>query len=204
MKSFDRLILALRRLPGIGPKQAERLAIHLLRAPAAEAESLVDAVREARSRMRLCASCMNYSESECCSLCEDPSRDKALVCVVEQPADVAAIERSRSFHGIYHVLHGQISPLAGIGPESLKIKELIHKVKLGKVSEVILATDPDTEGEMTALYLGSALKDMSVRVTRIAHGVPMGGDLDYLDEQTLACALNSRREVTPDEIREHT
>jgi len=196
MKSFDRLAAALKRLPGVGPKQAERLAVHLLRAPAAEAEALAQSIREARARVRPCSVCLNYTESERCSLCDDATRDSSVLCVVEQPADVTAIERSRSFRGLYHVLHGQISPLHGFGPESLRVAELLVRVRAGSgVSEVILATDPDTEGEATALYLAAALKVHPIKITRIAQGVPMGGDLDYLDEQTLSCAVKSRREV---------
>ena len=195
MKAFDRLVQALRRLPGVGPKQAERLAIHIIRSPVTEAEALSEAIREAKSRVRSCAVCMNYSETERCALCEDPGRDRGIICVVEQPADVTALERSRAFKGLYHVLHGQIAPLSGVGPEALRIGELLARLKDGGVREVILATDPDTEGEATALYLHQLLKAYPLKVTRIAQGVPLGGDLDYLDEQTLSCALNSRREI---------
>jgi len=195
VKSFERLVQALRRLPGVGPKQAERLAIHLIRSPVTESEALADSIREAKSRVRTCSVCMNYTEAERCGLCEDPARDRGLICVVEQPADVGALERSRAFKGLYHVLHGQIAPLSGIGPDSLRIGELLARVKAGGVREVILATDPDTEGEATALFLHGLLKAHPVKVTRIAQGVPLGGDLDYLDEQTLSCALNSRREI---------
>lgn len=197
MKSLDRLVAALRRLPGIGPKQAERLAIHLLRVPAAEGEALAQAIREAKARVRTCSSCLDYTEAERCSLCEDPGRDRAILCVVEQPADVTAIERSRSFRGLYHVLHGQLSPLHGVGPDALRVAELVERARGAGVREVILATDPDTEGEATALYLASVLRSLPLKVTRIAQGVPLGGDLDYMDEQTLSCALNSRREVNP-------
>lgn len=194
MKAFEKLVAALKRLPGVGPKQAERLAVHLLRAPAAESEALAGAIREARSRVRPCATCLNYTEAERCVLCEDPGRDGGLICVVEQPADVAAFERSRGFKGLYHVLHGQLDPLRGAGPEALRLGELLGRARAG-AREVILATDPDTEGEMTALYLASLLKELPVKVTRIAQGVPMGGDLDYMDERTLSCALESRREM---------
>ncbi|MFA6030375.1 MAG: recombination mediator RecR [Elusimicrobiota bacterium] len=195
MKSFDRLVGALRRLPGVGPKQAERLAIHVIRSPLSEVEALSDALREAKSRVHACADCMNYTENERCALCEDPARDRSILCVVEQPADVTALERSRSFAGLYHVLHGQLAPLSGIGPESLRVAELIDRVKAGGVREVILATDPDTEGEATALYLRQLLKPFPVKVSRIAQGVPLGGDLDYMDEGTLSHALVSRREL---------
>lgn len=196
MKAFDKLVQSLRRLPGIGPKQAERLAVHLVRAPASEAEALAEALREARGRVRTCAECLNFTEREVCELCADPGRDRRLFCVVEQPADVAAIERSRSFRGLYHVLHGRFAPGRGAGPGSIRSGELLARVRRpgAAVAEVILATDTDTEGEATALYLASLLKGL-VRVTRIAQGVPLGGDIDYLDEQTLTCAISGRREV---------
>jgi len=195
MKGFERLIAALRRLPGVGPKQAERYAIHFLRAPRAEVEGLVEALREAKTTVRLCARCGDFTDREVCRLCSDPERDASLICVVEEPQDVAALERSRAFKGLYHVLHGALSPLDGVGPERIKARELVERVKAGGVREVVIATDPDTEGEATALYLGQLLKPLSVKVTRIAHGVPLGGDLDYLDERTLSHALSGRREL---------
>lgn len=196
MKSFEKLVAALRRLPGIGPKQAERLAIHLLRAPTAESEALAAAMREAKSRIRTCSVCLNYTEGELCRLCSDPGRDRSLVCVVEQPTDVAAVERSRSFGGLYHVLHGRLAPLHGAGPEALRTGELEARIKAGGIVEVILATDPDTEGEATALWLAQLLKPYAVRLTRLAQGVPLGGHLDYLDEQTVSCAVKARREFS--------
>ena len=197
MKSVDRLISALKRLPGVGPKQAERLSLHLLRAPRAEAENLVEALLEAKDAMRFCASCGDFTDRELCGLCGDPARDQSLLCVVEEPQDVTAFERSRAFKGLYHVLHGSLSPLEGIGPERIKVRELLERLRSapGVVHEVVIATDPDTEGEATALYLGQVLKPFAVKVTRIAHGVPMGGDLDYMDERTLSCALIGRREL---------
>lgn len=195
MKAFERLTSALKRLPGVGPKQAERFAIHLLRAPRTEVEGLVDALREAKAAMRLCARCGDFTDREVCRVCSDPARDAGVVCVVEETQDLAAIERSRSFNGLYHVLHGSLSPLDGVGPDRIKAKELVERVRAGGVREVVLATDPDTEGEATALYLAQILKPYSVKVTRIAHGVPLGGDLDYLDERTLSYALSGRREV---------
>ena len=197
MKTVDRLISALKRLPGVGPKQAERLSLHLLRAPRAEAENLVEALLEAKDAMRLCARCGDFTDGELCALCGDPARDQSLLCVVEEPQDVAAFERSRAFKGLYHVLHGSLSPLDGIGPERIKVRELLERLKSepGAVREVVIATDPDTEGEATALYLGQVLKPFAVKVTRIAHGVPMGGDLDYMDERTLSHALTGRREL---------
>lgn len=197
MRSVDRLVSALKRLPGVGPKQAERLSLHLLRAPRAEAENLASALLEAKDAMRLCARCGDFTEKDLCSLCGDPARDQSLLCVVEEPQDVAAFERSRAFKGLYHVLHGSLSPLDGIGPERIKVRELLERLKSapGVVREVVVATDPDTEGEATALYLGQILKPFAVKVTRIAHGVPMGGDLDYMDERTLSHALTGRREL---------
>lgn len=196
MKTLDKLTLALRRLPGIGPKQAERAALHLLRASRMEAESLVAALREARERVRPCSVCCDYAEGPLCSLCADPARDGSLLCVVEEPADVAAIERSRGYSGRYHVLHGSLSPLDGVGPESLRVGELVARLRRpgSPVREIILALDPDTEGEATALYLARSLKEFPVKVTRIALGVPLGGDLDYVDERTLSSALSGRRD----------
>ena len=197
VKSLDRLAGCLRRFPGVGPKQAERLALHLLRAPASDIEGLTASLREARERVRACGVCWNYCEEAVCPICADPSRETAVLCVVEEPADVSAIERSRSFRGRYHVLHGALSPLDGIGPESLRIRELLDRIAgaAGSVSEVVIATDPDAEGDATALYLGAALKMHRVRVTRIAMGVPMGGDIDYADERTLQSALAGRRDL---------
>jgi len=199
MKSFQRLVAALKRLPGIGPKQAERLAIFLLRSPASESESLAAALREAKASVRPCSRCWDFAEGELCRTCADPGRDQGLLCVVEEPQDVAAIERSRGYQGLYHVLHGSLSPLEGVGPENLRVRELLERLSRGQgaIREVILATDPDTEGEATALYLAQLLKGFSVKTTRIAHGVPLGGDLDYIDERTLSQALAGRRAFSP-------
>lgn len=196
MKSLEKLKISLRRLPGIGPKQAERIAWHFLRSPEPETQALIASLLEAKERVRSCSVCANYAESEICPLCEDPGRDDGLLCVVEDPADVTAIERSRGYRGRYHVLHGTISPLDGVGPQALRAQALIERLKASssRTSEVILATDPDTEGEATALYLLQALKPLPVKVTRIALGVPMGGDLDYVDERTLSSAMAGRRE----------
>lgn len=194
MKSFERLIGALKRLPGVGPKQAERFALHLLRAPRTEVEGLVEALREAKATMRLCAKCGDFTDREVCRVCSDPGRDVTTLCVVEEPQDVAALERSRAFKGLYHVLHGSLSPLDGHGPDRIRAKELFDRVRAGGVREVVIATDPDTEGEATALYLAQQLHTLSVKTTRIAHGVPMGGDLDYIDERTLSHALTGRRD----------
>jgi recombination protein RecR len=197
VKSVERLIAALKRLPGIGPKQAERLTIHLLRSPRTEVENLVEALREAKAAMRFCARCGDFTDKELCRICSDPARDQSAVCVVEEPQDVAALERTRAFRGLYHVLHGSLSPLDGIGPDRIKIRELVERVRAssGAIKEVVIATDPDTEGEATAIFIGQQLKAMPVMVTRIAHGVPLGGDLDYIDERTLSHALSGRREL---------
>lgn len=196
MKSLQKLAAALKRLPGIGPKQAERLAIYLLRAPVTEVETLVASLREAKAAIHPCPQCWDFTDRELCRICSDEGRSRGLLCVVEEPQDVTAIERS-GFEGLYHVLHGALSPLDGIGPDRLRVRELIDRVKNsgGSISEVILATDPDTEGEATAIYLSQLLKPLGAKVSRIAHGVPMGGDLDYIDERTLSHALAGRREV---------
>lgn len=197
MKNWDRLVGALKKLPGIGPKQAERLALHLIRASPDEVEGLLGAVREAKAAIRPCRRCFDYTDRDLCRICADPGRDQAILCVVEAPQDAAAIERTRGYKGLYHVLHGAISPLDGIGPETLRVRELVERVREGRgvINEVILATDPDTEGEATALYIAGLLRDLgAVKVSRIAHGVPMGGDLDYIDERTLSQAMSGRRE----------
>jgi len=191
------MIGALKRLPGIGPKQAERLALHLIRASADDVEGLLAAVREAKAAIRPCCRCFDYTDRELCRICADPGRDQRLLCVVEDPQDAAAIERTRDYKGVYHVLHGAISPLDGVGPEVLRVRELVERVRSGRgvINEVILATDPDTEGEATALYVAGLLRELgTVKVSRIAHGVPLGGDLDYIDERTLSQAMSWRRE----------
>lgn len=200
MKSFQKLMASLKRLPGIGPKQAERLAIFLLRSPDFETEGLIAALREAKSSIRFCSQCWDFTDRPVCRLCADPARDKTLVCVVEEPQDVVAIERSRGYAGLYHVLHGALSPLDGVGPEMLRVKELLARLQAAqpRVAEVVLATDPDAEGETTALYLSQQLKSFpGLKLTRIAHGVPLGGDLDYIDERTLSHALAGRRAFSP-------
>lgn len=198
MNTFQKLAAGLKRLPGVGPKQSERLAMHLLRCPASEAEGLIAALRQARAATRPCRQCWDLTEGELCRTCSDPGRDRSLICVVEETQDVAALERSRSYRGLYHVLQGALSPLDGVGPEMLRVKELLERLGKagGAVSEVILATDPDTEGEATALYLSQLLKPFAgLKTSRIAHGVPLGGDLDYLDERTLSHAMSGRREI---------
>ncbi len=187
------LIAELERLPGIGPKSAQRLAYHLLRVPAAETDRLAQAILAAKSKLRFCASCQNVSETEKCEICRDPRRDERTICVVAEPRDIAAIERLHEFKGRFHVLHGLMSPMDGIGPEQLRIKELLGRIE--GVEEVILATNPTTEGDATALYMAKLLKPLGVRVTRLAHGMPVGGELDYADSATLLSALNYRREL---------
>ena len=189
------LIDALRRLPGIGQKSAQRLAFHLLRSNADEALALADAIRAAKERVAICGECFNVSEGERCRYCRDPRRDGTLICAVEEPADIVAVERTQEFRGRYHVLGGHISPMDGIGPDDLHIRELLERLRSGEVKEVILATNPTVEGEATAIYLANILKPIGVRVTRIASGLPVGGDLEYADEVTLGRALEGRREL---------
>ena len=190
------MIDAFARLPGIGPKTASRLTYYLLKAPEGESLELAEALQAMRRDTAQCSVCLNITElgQDPCAVCRDPRRNAGLICVVEAPLDVVALERTQAFRGHYHVLHGAISPLDGVGPEALRIKELLERVKDGTVGEVILATDPDTEGEATALYLAGLLRERSkAKVSRIAHGVPMGGDLDYIDERTLSQAMSGRR-----------
>ena len=189
------LIDALRRLPGIGAKSAQRLAFHLLRAPAEEANALSDAIRSAKEKVAICGECFNVSEGERCKFCRDTRRDGTIICVVEEPADIVAVERTQEFRGRYHVLGGHISPIDGIGPDDLRMRELVERIGKGEVKEVILATNPTVEGEATAIYLANLLKPLGLRITRIASGLPVGGDLEYADEVTLGRALEGRREL---------
>jgi len=189
------LIDALRRLPGIGSKSAQRLAFHLLKAPAEEAHGLADAIIAAKQKVAICKTCFNVSEGEQCNFCRDPKRDATLICVVEEPGDIIAVERTQEFRGLYHVLGGHISPMDGIGPDDLRIRELLQRVGTGEVKEVIICTNPTVEGEATALYLAKLIKPLGVRVTRIAHGIPMGGDVEYADVVTLGRALDGRRDM---------
>jgi len=188
------LIEELNRLPGVGPKTAQRLAFYLLRRPKDEVYALADAIREARDRVMLCSVCCNLTDADPCPICSAEGRDRGVICVVEDPRDVAAMERTREYRGLYHVLQGVISPLEGVGPEDLHIKELLNRMGV-EVREVILATNPDVEGEATALYLTKILRPLGVKVSRLAHGLPVGADLEYADELTLARALEGRREV---------
>jgi recombination protein RecR len=189
------LIDALRRLPGVGSKSAQRLAFHLLRAPAEEANALANAIRSAKEKVAICGECFNVSEGERCKYCRDTRRDGTIICVVEEPADIVAIERTQEFRGRYHVLGGHISPIDGIGPDDLHMRELVERIGRGEAKEVILATNPTVEGEATAIYLANLLKPLGLRVTRIASGLPVGGDLEYADEVTLGRALEGRREI---------
>jgi recombination protein RecR len=189
-----RLIEELQRLPGIGPKSAQRLAFHILKNPREQAERLVDALRSVKDQITYCSVCSNITDVDPCTFCRSDSRDHHVICVVEEPQNVAVIEKTREFKGVYHVLMGALSPLQGIGPDDLKIKGLLARVTNG-VSEIILATNPTVEGEATAIYLARLLKPLGVRVTRIAMGVPVGSDLEYADEVTMHKALEGRREV---------
>jgi recombination protein RecR len=189
-----RLIEELQRLPGIGPKGAQRLAFHILRTPRETTDRLVDAVRDVKERVTYCSVCNNITDVDPCAFCSSDTRDRSIICVVEEPQNVAAVEKTREFKGLYHVLMGALSPLQGIGPDDLKIKGLLARVS-DDVSEIILATNPNVEGEATAIYLARLLKPLGVRVTRIAMGVPVGSDLEYTDEVTMHKSLEGRREV---------
>jgi recombination protein RecR len=189
------LVDELGRLPGIGPKSAQRIAFYLLKAAPEDAKRLAQAVLEAKERVSWCRRCFNFAEGELCVYCRDERRDPSMLCVVEEPRDIVAVERTQEYRGRYHVLLGAISPIEGIGPEQLKIKELLARVNDEGVQEVILATNPNIEGEATAMYLARLLKPLGLRVTRIASGLPVGGDLEYADEVTLGRALEGRREV---------
>lgn len=189
------LVDELGRLPGIGPKSAQRIAYHILKSPREDAARLADALTEAKARVTWCQTCFNLAEGSECSFCRDDRRDRSIICVVEEPRDIVAIERTREFYGRYHVLQGAISPIEGIGPEQLRIHEILLRIEPEGVEEVILATNPNIEGEATAMYLAKLLKPLGVKVTRIASGLPVGGDLEYADEITLGRALEGRREV---------
>jgi recombination protein RecR len=194
-KSLGRLIGQLERLPGVGPKSAQRMAFWILSHPREEAAALAEAILEVKERIRLCPVCFNFTDEEICAIDRDPRRDRSLLCVVAETRDLVAMEKTNEFKGVYHVLQGVISPMDGIGPELLKIRELIHRLEDGQVKEVILATNPTVEGDATALYLARLIKPLGIKVTRIAHGLPVGGDLDYADQATLIQALEWRREI---------
>ena len=190
-----RLIDEFKRLPGIGQKSAQRIAFHLLRAPREESERLAQALVDVKDRMRLCAVCNNISDAELCPICSDSGRNQKVLCVVEEPRNIIVIEKTRQFNGLYHVLHGSLSPLRGIGPEQLKVKSLLERRRSGTIDEIIIATNPTVEGEATAVYLSRLLKPLGVRVTRIGMGIPVGSDLDYVDEVTMLKSMEGRKEI---------
>ncbi|MBS4959930.1 MAG: recombination mediator RecR [Clostridiales bacterium] len=192
---ITRLIEALSSLPGVGRKSAQRIAFYIIDMPKEKADHLAQAIIDAKEKVRYCSSCCNLTDRDPCPICSDPQRDKSMIMVVEDPRDMAAYEKTKEFHGLYHVLHGAISPLTGVGPQDLKIKELLNRVEKDETKEVILATNPNVEGEATAMYLSRLLKPLGIKVTRIANGVPVGGNLEYVDEVTLSRALEGRREL---------
>lgn len=192
---IERLINELTKLPGIGRKTAARLAFHILRIPKKEAQELARGIIDVKERIQLCSVCFDLTDKDPCRICNDSRRNEEVICVVEEPNDLMAIEGAGDFHGKYHVLHGTLSPLEGIGPEDIKAKELLKRLEAGKVKEVIMATNPNVEGGATALYLTELIKPLGVKVTRIAYGIPMGGDIEYTDGETLAKALEGRREI---------
>lgn len=192
---LQRLIDEFRRLPGIGQKSAQRLAFHVLRAPRDNAAALAAALIDVKDNLGICAECNNISDAELCLYCRDPHRDRTQICIVEEPHNILPIETTRSFSGLYHVLHGAISPLRGIGPEQLKIKGLLDRIGDGQIQEIILATNPTVEGEATAVYLSRLLKPLGMKVTRIAMGIPVGSDLEFADEVTMLKSLENRREM---------
>ena len=193
--ALERLTEQFARLPGIGSKTAQRLAFHVLSLPQDEAEAFAAAILDAKRTVHTCAVCQNLTDREICGICDDPQRDHGVICVVAEPRDVVAMERSREYQGVYHVLHGVISPLNHVGPDDLKLKELLTRVGEGNVREVIMATNPDTEGEATAMSVSRLLKPLEVKVTRLAYGIPVGSQLEYADEVTLLRALEGRREI---------
>lgn len=190
-----KLIEQFERLPGIGKKTAQRLALYVLDLPQNEAEGFANAILDAKKKIHKCSVCCNLTDEELCSICANPSRDKSIICVVAEPKDVIALERTHEFNAVYHVLHGCISPMDGIGPEQLCVKELLSRINFGGVNEIIMATNPTVEGEATAMYLSRLIKPLGVKVTRLAYGIPVGGDLEYADEVTLKRALDGRSEL---------
>ncbi len=193
-KTLNKLIEELSKMPGIGPKSAQRMAFYILGSSKEEAKALSQAILDLKEKITYCSICNNITEENPCEICSDSQRDHSIICVVEEPKDVLAFEKSRGFNGIYHVLLGALSPLEGIGPDELKIKELIGRLKKKKISEVILATNPNTNGEMTAMYLAKLIKPLRIKITRIAYGIPAGSNIDYVDEETLAKSLEGRKE----------
>ena len=197
--ALQKLIDELGKLPGVGPKSAQRIAFHLIKLPEQDALSLANAIQEAKQKVRFCEKCFNMSDEAICEICSDTQRDSSLVCVVEEPRDIVALERTREYKGLYHVLQGAINPIDGIGPEQLKIRELLERLKGNTLQEVILCTNPNIEGEATAMYLAKLIEPLGIQVSRIASGLPVGGDLEYADELTLGRALEGRRKITADE-----
>jgi len=193
--SFEALIDGFAALPGIGRKSAQRLAFHVLGLPEGEAEAFAATIVEARNSVHTCPVCQNLTDAELCPICSSDRRDKSVICVVAEPRDVVAMERSREFNGVYHVLHGVLSPMNRIGPDDLRIRELVDRIAAGGVSEVIMATNPDTEGDTTAMYISRLLKPFSVKITRLAYGIPVGSNLEFADDATLLRALEGRREM---------
>jgi recombination protein RecR len=190
-----RLIQEFKRLPGVGQKSAQRLAFHVLRASREDAAHLAQAVLDVKDKLALCAQCNNISDGELCNFCRDPNRDRSSLCIVEEPHNIIPIEGTRQFTGLYHVLHGTISPLRGIGPDQLKLKNLLERLRTGEVKEVIVATNPTVEGEATAMYISRLLKPLDIKVTRIAMGIPVGSDLEFADEVSMGKSLENRREI---------
>ena len=197
--ALQKLIDELGKLPGVGPKSAQRIAFHLIKLPEQDALSLANAIQEAKQKVRFCETCFNMSDEAICEICSDTQRDSSLVCVVEEPRDIVALERTREYKGLYHVLQGAINPIDGVGPEQLKIRELLERLKGNNLQEVILCTNPNIEGEATAMYLAKLIEPLGIQVSRIASGLPVGGDLEYADELTLGRALEGRRKITADE-----
>ena len=193
--SIEKLIESFERLPSIGSKTAARLAFYILNASKEETDEFISAIQNAKQNLKYCSKCFNISDNDPCEICSNPTRDNSVICVVEDVKDVVAMERTHEFRGVYHVLHGSISPMNGVGPDDIKIKELLSRLMGGEVKEIILATNPRVEGEATAMYISKLVKPLGVKVTRIAHGIPVGGDLEYTDEVTLSKALEGRREL---------
>jgi len=192
--AIEKLIEEFAKLPGIGKKTAQRLALFVLNLPKEEVEEFAGALIKARGTIKYCSICGSFTDADPCAICANPNRDKSIICVVENPKDIMTMEKVREFNGVYHVLHGTISPMAGRGPEDIKLRELIRRIN-GEISEVIVATNPNIEGEATAMYISKILKPLGAKVTRIAHGIPVGGDLEYIDEVTLSKALEGRKEI---------
>ncbi|RQD73254.1 MAG: recombination protein RecR [Candidatus Syntrophonatronum acetioxidans] len=194
-RAMARLVEAFNKLPGVGPKTAQRLAYFILKLPREEVEDISQALIEARDKITFCSRCGNFTEEQPCHICRDKGRDPEVICVVQEPRDLLAMEKTGEYRGNYHVLQGAISPIDGVGPDNLRIKELLERVQKEKVKEIILATNPNVEGEATAMYISRLMKPLGIKITRIAHGLPVGGDLEYADEVTLARALEGRREL---------